>query len=99
MTDYKFRCTTTSYADGTCLKGYVRTTYARLISLLGEPQRFGDKITAEWVLKFSDGKIATIYDWKEESTPTGVYDWHIGGHSSAIVERVGHILNAHARGA
>ena len=44
-----------------------------------------EKVTIEWVLKFEDGTIATIYDWKGYGyQPTGdeMYEWHIGGRSN-----------------
>lgn len=79
-------------ANGTSLQGYVRTSYDRLVSLLGEPDRGSGKITAEWIVEFEDGTVATIYDWKEYSTPLGSYDWHIGGHDQKAVDRVHLIL-------
>ena len=35
-----------------------------------------------------DYVTATIYDWKEQSTPMGQYRWHIGGNSHDAVEAV-----------
>jgi hypothetical protein len=87
-------------ASGTSLKGYVTTTYDALVAKFGEPTfTDGDKVTVEWVLDFKvvqDGEsdedfdyvTATIYDWKEQSTPMGVYRWHIGGNSLDAVEAV-----------
>ena len=75
-------------AGGTSLQGYVSTTYANLVDLFGESLGGGDKTTAEWVLKFDDGTIATIYDWKEYSTPLGQYEWHVGGLSRKAVALV-----------
>jgi hypothetical protein len=42
----------------------------------------------EWIIRFSDGTVATIYDWKLSETPMGVYDWHIGGFTQRAVELV-----------
>ena len=67
--------------NGTHLQGYVETTFDRLVDLFGDGLGGGDKTTQEWVLEFSDGTIATVYDWKEYSTPKGMYAWHIGGTS------------------
>lgn len=67
--------------NGTHLQGYVETTYDRLVDLFGDSLGGGDKTTQEWVLEFSDGTIATIYDWKTYNTPMGMYDWHVGGKS------------------
>jgi len=78
--------------NGTCLQGYVTTTYSDLVAIFGEPTyRGGDKTTAEWVVTFGRGKdkvVATIYDWKEYETPMGEYDWHVGGHSIKAVDLV-----------
>jgi len=79
----KFKVVDTFSANGTSLRGYVKTTYTDLVAIFGEPQRGGDKTTAEWVVIFGRGKdkvVATIYDWKEYDTPMGEYNWHVGGH-------------------
>jgi hypothetical protein len=60
----------------------------QLIEVFGEPESGGDKTTVEWCLAFEDGTVATIYDWKEYDTPTGLYHWHIGGRSNLAVARV-----------
>lgn len=73
--------------NGTCRQGTIETTFDHLRALLGEPVD-GDKTTAEWHLRFPDGTVATIYDWKTGQTPTGAYAWHIGGHSPKAVELV-----------
>ena len=70
-------------ASGTSLQGYIPTTYSRLVEKFGEPRRTcGDgKVTAEWILEFEDQIVATIYDWKTNETPEGLYRWHVGGRS------------------
>jgi hypothetical protein len=78
--------------NGTSLQGYVRTTLADLETKLGQAQDGCDKTTAEWYLQFEDGSVATIYDWKTDSTPLGLYDWHIGGHDPSVVDKVGEAL-------
>ena len=96
-------------ANGTSLKGEVRTTYSKLETLFGTPSySTGDpyeKTQTEWVL---DGKVfytdqwgekdweyikATVYNWKTGGTPTEEYGWHIGGDSYDAVEFVQEILN------
>ena len=80
---------TRSMASGTSLQGTIATTYDRLVEAFGEPNgNPGDKINSEWILKFPDGTIATIYDWKLSQTPKDLYDWHIGGHSKKAVSSV-----------
>lgn len=80
--------TTNADANGTCLQGYMPARYNDLVAVFGEPTDSGDKTTAEWCLQFEDGTVATIYDWKEYSTPMGLYNWHVGGESKLAVTRV-----------
>lgn len=74
-----------------------------LYEVFGEPSE-GDqyKTTAEWRLRFEDGTVATIYDWKESSlydsaapSPEELLhddyagiDWHVGGKSVRALELV-----------
>lgn len=92
----KFRVTN-SYKDAhmTSLQGEINTNYARLVELFGRPiSGSGDgKVNSEWIIKFSDGLVATIYDYKEPITPTDAYDWHIGGKNRAVVQRVTALVN------
>lgn len=81
----KFESATNRQANGTSLQGYVETTYNQLFELFGEPQGAGDKTSAEWILEFADGTIATIYDWKTNKTPMGKYSWHVGGFNKQAV--------------
>lgn len=79
--------------NGACLQGYVVTNYTRLVEVFGNPTEgpntnIDDKVTCEWCLKFEDDTVATIYDWKEWSTPMGEHRWHIGGKSFEAVERI-----------
>lgn len=84
-----------SQLNGTTLCGYVETTYDNIVEHLGEPIRTnGDKTNAEWAVEFEDGFVASIYDWKLNNCPKGLYRWHIGGHKMLVVERIGAILNA-----
>ena len=77
---------TPSMANGTSLQGRIAATYDKWVETFGEPNGGpGDKTTVEWILKFPDGTIATIYDWKQSTTPKDNYDWHIGGHSKKAV--------------
>ena len=80
---------------GTSLQGYVETTKAELVSVFGEPIWFGDdgdKVTIEWGIRFEDGTIATIYDWKryELGTPQNdeLMTYNIGGFNPRAVELV-----------
>lgn len=80
--------TTDADVNMTSLQGYMQAYYHQLVEVFGEPEGGGDKTTVEWCLEFEDGTVATIYDWKEYETPTGKYNWHIGGRSQKAVDRV-----------
>ena len=81
---------------GSSLQGYVTTTRAALIERFGMPtytdNSENEKVTTEWVIKYENGVIATIYDWKryEEGAPAlnEIYEWHIGGYNELAVTQV-----------
>jgi hypothetical protein len=80
-------------ANATCLQGYVNCSYDRLVDLFGTPLGGdGYKTQAEWVLKLSNGDVATIYDWKENIPPEQVTEWHIGGHAERVVNKIKSIV-------
>ena len=71
-------------ADGTHNQGSVCAYYDELVTAFGEPLGpSGDgKVQAEWVVKFDNGILATIYDYKQYDTDArDVVNWSIGGHS------------------
>ena len=84
--------TNDALVSGTSLKGHIVTTYAELVEKFGEPERGGDKTTAQWALNFEDGTIATIYDWKYGETPMHKTKWNIGGKNSDAVFRVYEVM-------
>ncbi len=57
-----------------------------------EPFSGDGKLTVEWCLRFEDGTIATIYDWKRYDLGTPAMDeridWNIGGNTFRAVELV-----------
>ena len=81
MTFEKLNCGTE--VGGTSLQGTIAITYAELVDIFGQPSYIpeaGEKTQAEWWLLFTDGTIATIYDWKKYGTPVeDVVVWNIGG--------------------
>jgi hypothetical protein len=86
MTEIQFKNASMDAINGTCLQGYIETTYDELVNVFGKPTELkGDKTNVEWVIRFSDGTVASIYDWKLSETPMGVYRWHIGGRSQRAV--------------
>jgi len=93
MVSYKV---TQNYNDSymTSLVGEVNTTYDQLKEKFGHPiVGSGDgKVNAEWIIKFSDGLVATIYDWKKAAIPFEEYNWHIGGKKKSVVNRIKKIL-------
>lgn len=89
-------------AIGTCLMDYVTSDYANIVRVFGEPTDCDSyKVDVEWVIQFSDGKIATIYNWKNGKNycggaglnPEDIREWHIGGNSSEVVSRIQKLLN------
>jgi len=92
--------------NGTSLKGYVVATRSELEKALGAPTwntpSPDGKITTEWVLRFSDDTVATIYDWKryEEGAPEmdERIEWHIGGHTNEVLLSVERCLGIASRG-
>ena len=98
-----FETHNTAYIDrcGTCLQGYVTSDYSNIVRVFGGPTECdGYKVDAEWVIQFSDGKIATIYNWKNGKNYCGdsgldvedIKEWHIGGNSSEVVSRIQNLL-------
>lgn len=75
---------------GTGLVGRVHTTYDTLVKVFGPPAEGSadGKTTATWILEFSDGTTASIYDWKEGATPKGPYLWHVGGKNHCSLAMV-----------
>jgi hypothetical protein len=90
---YKIHNEWTNIANGTCYQDCINVPYFELVEVFGESKISGDKVQAEWILEFEDGKVATIYDYKEyEKSVEFVTDWHIGGKDSTIVPRVKEII-------
>jgi len=90
-----------SLTNGTSLQGEINMEYVALVNFFGEPtytEEAGDKTDAEWIIMTPDG-IATIYNYKDGKNYNGedglatkdIHEWHIGGHSKAVVE---HIIKA-----
>lgn len=84
-----FRKARNTDASMSSLQGFLDVSYDQLVSAFGEPHHDGDgyKVDAEWVLKFEDGTIATIYNYKTGKNYNGddgeevkdIRDWHVGG--------------------
>lgn len=72
----------------TSLVGEIAVDYATLKRFFGQPTGSdGYKSDAEWEIEFEDGKVATIYNWKDGKNYNGkdglpktkITNWHIGG--------------------
>lgn len=78
----------------TSLQGYIQAQAIHLAHAFGSPDRersSDGKVTCQWRIRFRDGRIATIYDYRSGPNPpamTDVFSWHIGGHDSSIVQAV-----------
>lgn len=98
---YATHNTTDINFTNTWLQGYIEAPFYVLKDFFGPPHE-GDqyKVDAEWDIKFQDGTVATIYNWKNGKSyngPTGdaVEDmsvWHIGGNSKRAVDLVQEVL-------
>ena len=84
--------------NGTSLKGYISADYSTLVEVFGPPHSDGDgyKVDAEWMLQFSNGVVATIYNWKDGRNYCGedgldvedITEWHVGGKSALAEQTV-----------
>jgi len=89
---YKVNNNDMSALCGTCLRGYVYATYDQLVEMFGQPRDDIDKSSAHWAIRFDDGEVASIYDWKTQVVPENMYRWHIGGHRDDMPWRIDEIL-------
>jgi hypothetical protein len=86
---------------GSSLQGYITEDYNKLVEVFGEPtDSDGYKIDAEWMLKFDDGVVATIYNYKDGKNYNGsdgldvedITNWHIGGFDNEVIKRIQDLL-------
>jgi hypothetical protein len=83
-------------STGTYFIGGVICSYDKLVEVFGKPMEGSYKTDAEWSLKFSDGEIATIYNWKNGRNYCGddgmdveeITTWHIGGRNSIVDTKI-----------
>ena len=93
---------TATNVSGTSLQGYIKCDYATLVRVFGNETSDGDgyKVDAEWELEFSDGVVATIYNWKNGKNycdddgleVSEMTEWHVGGYSKQAVANVTKML-------
>ena len=88
-----------SESNGTHFQGYLRASVSDLYVAFGEPSYHSDdkddKTQYEWVLKFDDKIVATIYDYKEyrQFDTADVLQFHIGGFDKRAVNEVKYAFN------
>jgi len=86
---------------GTCLQGRIEANFWDIVEALGVPMDGdGYKVDWEWNLRFSDGLVATVYNYKTgpsygyNRSPEDIPTWHIGGNRVEVVDRIKNILTA-----
>ena len=101
----------TTDTAGTCNRGDLTATYAELVKCFGEPhyrlshanrENSDCKVSVEWAIKFPDGTISTIYDWKQNEWYCGaegipaeqVTEWSIGGNHPESATRIQELVDA-----
>lgn len=84
----------TKSANGTSFHDTVITcSYNQLVEAIGEPQGIEntgeDKVNFDWTCELNDGRVFTIYDWKEYRPlkMDEIIEWHIGGGSGIITRQ------------
>jgi len=92
----------TNNISGTHLQGNVGATYQEMVEVFGEPTRFewsdesDNKVDAQWAIKFEDGTVATIYNYKNGLNYLGaegkrlseISMWNVGGYDERAVTLV-----------
>ncbi len=80
---------------GTHFVGYIYTTNKNLYNKLGASRFSADvdgKIRAEWAIKFSDGTVATIYDYVDTEPLGKVREWHVGSLNADVLKNLSKIF-------
>jgi hypothetical protein len=91
---------------GTSLQGYLEVNYSDLCEVFGMPNPENCdnyKTDAEWNIQFSDGTIATIYNYKDGKNYCGedgldvedIKEWHVGGHGTSAFQMVELAMESH----
>ena len=93
----KFRLDQEASIAGSSLKGTFEAKYSDLERVFGKPIKAdGYKVSGEWIFRSDEGKIFTVYDWKETSLYDPSYPtvkdfrentmpatFHVGGQGNA----------------
>jgi len=90
--------------NGSAHVGDIEATYKEICSLFGKPLSYDKgKVDVHWVVKFNDGTVASIYNWKNGKAYMGddglsvqsIKTWSIGGLSQASGTLVQITLDLH----
>lgn len=85
-----------SFKSGTGTSFYdtvITCSYNQLVQAIGEPQYSDntgeDKTNFDWKCELNDGRVFTIYDWKEYRPLKldEIIEWHIGGDNHIVTEQ------------
>lgn len=82
--------------SGTSLQGYLYSSYKNIVKVYGLPLEGDYKTDAEWIIKWEDGLIGTIYNWKNGKNYLGedglevedITEWNIGGVKKIVEARI-----------
>ena len=83
--------------NGSSLQGYIDLAYNDICKVFGKPTGSdGYKVDAEWIIKFDNDAVATIYNYKNGKNYLGeeglavedIRNWHIGGFNKEAVALV-----------
>ena len=86
---------------GTSYLGQINVRYNTLVNLFGNPQKYDDyKTDAQWVIKFINDDIATIYNYKNGLNYLGnngikkehIIEWNVGGNSKKVLLRIFNLI-------
>jgi len=90
--------------NGSSHVGDIDATYKEICSLFGKPLSYDKgKVDVHWVVKFSDGTVASIYNWKNGKAYMGEHGlavksinrWSVGGLDQASSTLVQIALDLH----
>lgn len=81
---------------GTSFQGYLLSSYENIVRVYGDPMEGDYKTDVEWVIKWEDGLVGTIYNWKNGKNYLGekglevedITEWNIGGAKKIVETRI-----------
>lgn len=87
--------------EGTFRQDRMVTGFAELVTLFGAPipsEYLDDNVDAAWDIEFSDGTIATVYNWQngpknENVALNSIVNWNIGGYERIAALNIKSLLS------